>query len=113
MSVIVGHPSIVILGSTLISLLASYTNADDFISSVGRTYSDIDIRFLTIVGSFAIAFFLERLFDAAIAFLLRMIGYSTRLILELETDETSYEDGVDDQLSDYNLITTNCLDLWR
>ena len=110
MSIVVGHPFAAIFGSTL---TLSYIDADDSISPAGRAYSDIDIGPLTIVGSLAIALFLGRPFGAAIAFLLKVIGYSARLIPELETDEVSYEGGVDDRLSNHDPIATNCLGLWR
>ena len=93
--------------------LASYTGVDDFVLSAGRVYSDIDIGSLTIISFFAIALFLGRLFNAVIALFLRVIRYSVRLIPELETDEASCEGGVDDRLSDHDLITTNCLSLWQ
>jgi hypothetical protein len=108
MSVVIGYPFAIILGSTLISSLAFYIDADDSILSAGRVYSDIDIRLLTTIGSLATAFFLGRLFGVVIAFFLRVIGYSVRLIPELETDRASCEDSVDDRLSDYDLVTTNC-----
>ena len=111
MLVVVGRLFVVILRFALILLLASYTGVDDSASLVGCVYSDIDIGLLTIVGSFAIVLFLGRPFGAAIAFFLRVIGYSARLILELETDGASYKDGIDDRLSDYDLATTNCLGL--
>ena len=115
MSAVVRYPFAAILGSALISSLASHTGTDDFVLSVGRTYSDIDIRPLTTVGSLAIVFFLGRLFGVAIAFFLKVIGYSVRLIpeLETETDGTSYKSGVDDRLLNHDLATTNCLGLWR
>jgi hypothetical protein len=112
MSVVVGRPFITMLRFVLISLLAFYIGADDFVLLVGRIYSDIDIGPLTIVGSFAIVLFLGRLFGVVIALLLKGIGYSVRLIPELETDRIFYEDGVDDQLSDHDFITTNYLNLW-
>jgi hypothetical protein len=112
MSVVIGHPSATILRSILTSSLVSYTGADNFISSANRAYSDIDIGPLTIIGSFAIVFFLGRPFDTAIAFLLKVIEYSTKLIPKLETDGAS-EDNVDDRLPDHDLATTNCLGLWR
>jgi hypothetical protein len=113
MSAIVERPSAVVLEFALTSSLASYTGADDSTSPVDRAYSDIDIGLLTIVGSLATILFLGRPFGAAITLFLKMIGYSVRLILELETDEASYEDGVDDRLSDHDLATTNCLGLWQ
>jgi hypothetical protein len=103
------------LGFALILSLAFYTGADDSVSLVSRTYSDIDIRLLIIVGFFVTAFFLGWPFGVAIAFLLKVIGYSARLIpeLETETDRVFYEGGVDDRLSDYDFVATNCLSLWR
>ena len=112
MSVVVGHPFAIILGFALTLSLASYTGADDSASPTSRIHSDIDIGPLTTIGSFATVFFLGRPFNAAIAFLLRVIKYSARLIPELETDGAS-EGGVDDRLPDYDLAVTNCLGLWR
>ena len=113
MSAIVGRPSTAILGFALTSLLASYIGTNDSISPVGRTYSDIDIRLLTTIGFFATTLFLSRPFDVAITFFLKVIGYSVRLIPELEIDEASCESGVDDWLPDHDLAATNCLGLWR
>jgi hypothetical protein len=95
--------------------LAFYIGADNSVLPIGRICSDIDIGPSIIVGSLVIVFFLGRLFDIAIAFLLKVIGYSVRLIPELETeiDRASYKDSVDDWLSDYDPIATNCLGLWR
>ena len=115
MSVVVKYLFAIILGFALISSLASYISANDSALPASRVYSDIDIGPLTIVGFFAIAFFLGRPFGAAIAFLLRVIGYSARLIpeLETETDGASCEGGVDDRLPDHDPAATNCLGLWR
>ena len=114
-AVVVGRPSAAVLGFALTSSLASHTGADDSASPAGRAHSDIDIGPLTAVGSLATALFLGRPFGAAITLLLKMIGYSARLIpeLETETDGASYKGDIDDQLPDYNLATTNCLGLWR
>ena len=101
------------LGFALTSSLASYTGADNSASPAGRAHSDIDIEPLTTIGSLAIALFLGRPFGAAITLLLRMIGYSAKLIPELETDKASCKDSVDDRLSDHDLVATNCLGLWR
>jgi hypothetical protein len=91
--------------------LVFYIGVDNSTSPADRAYSDIDIGPLTTISSLAIVLFLGRLFGAAITLLLKVIGYSVRLIPELETDEASYKDSVDDLLSDHNPITTNCLNL--